>query len=127
MRLPWWGVLCVIAAALPILLLFDHFGKLALARPTLYSAAVIGIAIAMRWNLRRHLWFWSTMAAIAALHIPLILYVPWTTKSVPIRHAGDRRCCRETEPQRLTHPQRTQGDGLAGSFPSSPLSPANHP
>ena len=83
MRLPWWGVLCIILGGLPLMYLFDHFGEEALARPTLYSAGMVGIAIAMRWKLRRHVWFWITMALIAALHVPLILFVPWTTKWVP--------------------------------------------
>lgn len=83
MRLPWWGVLCVILSALAVLILFDHFGQLALARPTMISAAVVVIAIAMRWRLKRHVWFWVTMIVFAALHVPLILFVPWTTKWVP--------------------------------------------
>jgi hypothetical protein len=83
MRLPWWGVLCVILGALAVLILFDHFGQLALARPTMISAAMVVIAIAMRWRLKRHVWFWVTMIVFAALHVPLILFVPWTTKWVP--------------------------------------------
>lgn len=82
-RLPWWGILCVIFGALPLLFLFDHFGKLPLARPTLTSVAMVTITIALRWKLRRHVWFWITMAFLAALHVPLILFVPWTTKWVP--------------------------------------------
>ncbi len=69
--------------ATPLILLFYYFGKPALALPTLDSAAVVTIAIAMRWQLRRHVWFWITMTVIAALHVPLILFVPWTTKWVP--------------------------------------------
>jgi hypothetical protein len=84
MRLPWWGALCVILSALPVLFLFDHFGKLATARPTLASAAIVAVAIAMRWKLRRHAWFWGTMIFLAALHVPLILVVPWTTKWFPV-------------------------------------------
>ena len=83
MRLPWWGVLCVILGGLPPMLLLVYFGKRELALPTLDSAAVVTIAIAMRWQLRRHVWFWITMTVIAALHVPLILFVPWTTKWVP--------------------------------------------
>jgi hypothetical protein len=63
--------------------LFDHFGKLAIARPTLYSVAIIIITIALRWKLRGHVWFWITMAFLAALHAPLILFVPWTTRWIP--------------------------------------------
>jgi len=83
MRLPWWGVLCVIFGAIPLFLLFAHVSRLALARPTLDSVAMVIIAIAMRWYLRRHVWFWITMIIIAALHVPLILFVPWTTRWVP--------------------------------------------
>jgi hypothetical protein len=83
MRLPWWGVFCVILGAAPLILLFHYFGKPALALPTLDSAAVVGIAIAMRWKLRRHVWFWITMTVFVALHVALILFVPWTSKWVP--------------------------------------------
>ena len=83
MRLPWWGVVCVIFGSILLGLVFVHFGKLALARPTLDSVAMVSIAIAMRWQLRRHAWFWITMTLIVALHVPLILFVPWTTKWVP--------------------------------------------
>jgi hypothetical protein len=69
--------------ALPVLLLFDHFGRLALARPTLYSVATLAITVAMRWKLRRHVWFWITMTFFAALHLPLIVFVPWTTRWIP--------------------------------------------
>lgn len=83
MRLPWWGVLCVILGALALLILFDHFGKLSLARPAMTAAAMVIIAIALRWKLRRHAWFWGTMAILVALHVPLVLFVPWTTRWIP--------------------------------------------
>ena len=63
--------------------LFDHFGRLNLALPALCIIGMLGFAIAVKWKLRRHVWFWITMAVIAALHVPLILFVPWTTKWIP--------------------------------------------
>jgi len=84
MRLPWWGVLCVMVGAFLLFVLFDHFGKLAIALPTLYSVAIITITVAMRWKLKRHVWFWITMIVLAALHVPLVLLVPWTTRWVPV-------------------------------------------
>ena len=83
MRLPWWGVLCWMIGCALIVWLFDHLGRFDLARPALYSIGMLGVAIAIKWKLRRHLWFWITMTVIAALHVPLILFVPWTTKWVP--------------------------------------------
>jgi len=82
MRLPWWGVLCGIIGSVLIAWLFDHFGRFDLARPALYSMVILGIAIAVKWKLRRHLWFWGTIIVMAALHVLLILFVPWTTKWV---------------------------------------------
>jgi hypothetical protein len=83
MRLPWWGVLCVMIGSLPLYLLFVYFKRFDLARPTLTSVAIVAIAIAMRWKLRRHAWFWGTTTILAALHVALVLFVPWTTKWVP--------------------------------------------
>src|SRR5437879_4463920 len=82
-RLPWWGLLCLGTVSLPIYWLFDHFGRLNLALPILSSIVVLGFAIAVKWKMRRHVWFWITMTILAALHVPLILFVPWTTKWVP--------------------------------------------
>jgi hypothetical protein len=81
--LPWWAVLSLIVAGLPIIWLFDHFGSLNLFLPTFNSIFVLGFTIAVKRNLRRHAWFWGIMTILAALHVPLVLFVPWTTKWVP--------------------------------------------
>ncbi len=83
MRLPWWGVLCGIIGSTLSAWLFDHFGRFDLALPTLISIGTLGFAVALKWKLRRRVWFWITMTVIVALHVPLILFVPWTTKWVP--------------------------------------------
>jgi hypothetical protein len=83
MRLPWWGVLCWMIGCGLIVWLFDHLGRFDLARPALYSIGMLGVAIAIKWKLRRHLWFWITMTVIVALHVLLVSFVPWNTKWVP--------------------------------------------
>jgi hypothetical protein len=83
MRLPWWGVLCGIIGTALIAWLFDHLGRFDLARPALYSVAMLGVTVVIKWKLRRHLWFWITMTVIVALHVLLVLFVPWNTKWVP--------------------------------------------
>lgn len=47
------------------------------------STAVVAFAVAVKWNLRPRPWFWNTMAILAVLHVPLILFVPWGTQWVP--------------------------------------------
>jgi len=83
MRLPWWAVLCLLVFGMPLPWLFDHFGRLNLMLPIWNSVAVLGFMLALKWKLRRHAWFWGTMAILAALHVPLILFVPWGTRWVP--------------------------------------------
>ena len=57
LRLPWWGVVAGVLASVLVAFLFDRGGKFDLARPTLYILALLGITIAIKWNLRAHLWF----------------------------------------------------------------------
>jgi hypothetical protein len=81
--LPWWCVLILMALSLPVFWLFDHFGRLDMALPTLNCVGVLGLLIFLKWKLRRHVWFWIAMIIVAVLHLLLICYVPWTNKWVP--------------------------------------------
>jgi len=83
MRLSWKGGLCVFFGTILLALMFVSVGRFDLARPTMVSAAMVSLAITMRWKLRTHRWFWITIIILAALHVPLILFIPWTTKWIP--------------------------------------------
>lgn len=82
-RIPWWGVLLWMAACGLIDWLLISLGRFDLSLPALNSIAVVGFTIALKRKLGRHAWFWGTMAVLAALHIPLVLFVPWTSRWVP--------------------------------------------
>ena len=69
--------------AMLLALLLRRFGKFELARPIMFSLSIIGVTIAMRWKLKGHVWFWITLAVLTALHVPLIVFIPWTTKWIP--------------------------------------------
>jgi hypothetical protein len=83
MRLSWRGVLGVMLGTAALAFIFISLRRFDLARPTMVSIAMVGLAIVMRWKLRKHVWFWVTMTLLAALHLPLILFIPWTTKWIP--------------------------------------------
>ena len=44
MQLPGWAVICLVAVSALAAGLFDHFGRFGLALPTMFGAAMIGIA-----------------------------------------------------------------------------------
>jgi len=59
-----------------------------MALPVLNSIGVFGFLIALKWKLRRRFWFWGILILIAALHVPLIMFIPWTTQWVPALAIG---------------------------------------
>lgn len=76
--------LVVIACTMPIFLMFaflwNNPGK---GRAAAICTGVIMFAARGCWNLRKHTWFWVTLAIIISLHVLLVLLVPWTSKSYP--------------------------------------------
>jgi hypothetical protein len=82
-RLPWWGMLCVAIGSLSTIWLFDRLGSLSLFLPALNGTAVLAFAVAVKWKLRRHIWFWVTIVVVVALHIATLLLVPWTSRWFP--------------------------------------------
>lgn len=83
LRLPWWGVLLGILVSALSSWLFDHFGRLDLALPTLNTIGVLGFLLVVKRKLWRHAWFWIVMTFITATHVELIILIPWTTTWVP--------------------------------------------
>lgn len=83
LRIPWWGLVSIVIVTVPISWLFDRFGKLDVVLPTLNCVGVFVFLLVLKWRLRRHTWFWGTVTLLAALHVALILFVPWTSGWVP--------------------------------------------
>jgi hypothetical protein len=71
------------AILMPILLLFIYFGKADMGLTLFIVLGVIIVAIKIRWNLRKHIWFWAIIAAIFALHVPLFLIIRWPNGKTP--------------------------------------------
>jgi uncharacterized membrane protein YjgN (DUF898 family) len=83
MRLSWRGVIGVMLGTAVLAFVFISLRRFDLARPAMVSIAMVGLAIVMRSELHKHVWFWIAMTLLAVLHLPLILFIPWTTKWIP--------------------------------------------
>jgi hypothetical protein len=77
-----WGIVAF-ALSYPIYFLFDHYGDPGRARAAGCCGAVIIIAVVRRWELRGRPWFWAAIAIAVALHVPLILLIPWPNNDMP--------------------------------------------
>jgi hypothetical protein len=73
----------VVIGGVLIGLLFNHFGRSDLERPTLVSITVLVFIIAVKWKLRARLWFWVTITFFAMLHVLLIASLTWPKEWVP--------------------------------------------
>lgn len=72
----------IIAAILaPVLLVFMYLGKDDMGLAVSIVLGMILLAIRIRWDLRKHAWFWATIVFILALHVPLLFIVPWQGES----------------------------------------------
>lgn len=67
----------------PVLLLFIYLGKADMGLAVFIVLGVMMFAIKVRWNLRKHVWFWATIVFILALHVPLFLIVRWPQGPLP--------------------------------------------
>lgn len=67
----------------PVLLLFIYLGKADMGLTVFIVLGVIIVAVKMRWNLRKHVWFWAIIVFILALHVPLFLIVRWPQGHLP--------------------------------------------
>lgn len=41
------------------------------------------LAIRAFWYLRRHVWYWVTIVFLVAIHVVLVIRVPWSNRSLP--------------------------------------------
>jgi hypothetical protein len=78
----WTGVLMATLTA-PVFFFFAHLGKVDFGFTASMALAMALIAIKLRWKLRKHAWFWGTIAVILALHIPILLIAPPLPANIP--------------------------------------------
>ena len=76
------SALVVALCSLPFFL-FAYLGDPGRGRTAAICAFVIGTTSRAFWDLRKHVWFWITMSILVVAHVPLVLLIPWSSKSYP--------------------------------------------
>jgi magnesium-transporting ATPase (P-type) len=61
----------------PVFFLIAFLSNADMALGACIVLGMIMIAIKIRWNLRRHLWFWATIVFILVLQVPLVFMFQW--------------------------------------------------
>jgi hypothetical protein len=76
-------LLIVTLCLIPLFFLFAFFGDPGRGRAAVICAGVLMTAVRANWSCRKYAWFWATAAVLIALHVFLIVRIPWTDKSYP--------------------------------------------
>jgi len=73
----------IVAILAPVFFLITYFADADMGLAACVVLGMIMLAIKLRWNLRKHIWFWAIIAVILALHVPLVLMVRWPQGHAP--------------------------------------------
>ena len=77
------AALVLILCTLPFSFLFDYLVGPAKGRAAWISVGMIATAVWIYWDLRKRVWFWATITILVLLHVPLVLFVPWSNTDYP--------------------------------------------
>ena len=77
----WYAVIVVVVS--PVMLLFDHLGRPEFERPAAFAMGLLLLIVKICRDVRARLWFWITIVAIAALHVPLLILTAMRLTGAP--------------------------------------------
>lgn len=77
-----WGLAAGLFS-LPVAIVVSHFVDPGRGRAAGGALALMVLAIRAFWYLKPRAWFWMTIAALAIIHVVLIVVIPWSNKSIP--------------------------------------------
>ena len=65
-----------------MLVIFFFVGGLQLGIGAWICFTFVMLVVRIRWDLRRHAWFWITIVLALLLQIPLVLVIPWNNTNL---------------------------------------------
>lgn len=73
----------IVALLAPVFFLVVFLANADTALTVCIVLGMVILAIKIRWNLRKHVWFWAVIVFILALHVPLFSLVRWPQGKLP--------------------------------------------
>jgi hypothetical protein len=73
----------IVAILAPVFFLITFLANADVGLAACIVLGMIILAVKIRWNLSKHVWFWGTIILILALHVPLLFLVRWPQGNVP--------------------------------------------
>lgn len=73
----------ILAVLAPMFFLFVFMGHADMGLTVCIVLGMVILAIKIRWDLKKHVWFWTTMVLLLVLHVPLFFPVRWPQGKLP--------------------------------------------
>ena len=73
----------IVGILAPVFLLITFLSNADMGLAACIVLGMVMLAIKIRWQLRKRVWFWAIIGFILVLHVPLILMVRWPQGNVP--------------------------------------------
>jgi hypothetical protein len=73
----------IVGILAPVFFLITFLSNADAGLATCIVLGMVMLAVKIRWQLRKRVWFWAIIALILALHVPLVLMVHWPQGNVP--------------------------------------------
>ena len=73
-------IVCILA---PVFFLITFLSNADMGLAACIVLGMVMLAIKIRWQLRKRVWFWAIIGFVLALHVPLILMVRLPQRNVP--------------------------------------------
>ena len=67
----------IAAILLPLYLVFYFLGMEEMGRSVFIVLGMTMLAIRVRWDLRKRVWFWAVVVVLLLLHVPLLFVFRW--------------------------------------------------
>jgi hypothetical protein len=78
-----WSGTIIGVMLLPVFFVFVLLGKAEMGFNLVLVLGLVMIAVKLRWQLRKYLWFWVTILFVIVLHVPFLLLLYWPKSDVP--------------------------------------------
>ena len=65
------------AALLPVFFLVTYLANADMGLTVCIIVGVTIFAVKLRWHRRKHVWFWTVVVLVLAVHLPLLFRVRW--------------------------------------------------
>jgi hypothetical protein len=76
-----WAIGVGICCLFPLYLLFSALGNAGRGTAAACFGGALIITVRLRWEMRKHVWFWVVIGFLVLVHLAIVLLIPWPNRN----------------------------------------------